>query len=94
MQLSQVVQENSATSEESAAASEELSSQAEILKKLVERFKVKKINNSNNAYINTETIYKFEQKPDMKKTEPGRDNEQKYGKSPKIILSDSEFGKY
>lgn len=40
-QISQVVQTNSATAEESAAASEELSSQAQIMKGLVERFKLK-----------------------------------------------------
>ena len=41
LQVSQVVQANSATSEESAAASEELSSQAEVLREMVSRFKVK-----------------------------------------------------
>lgn len=41
-QISSVVQTNSATSEESAAASEELSSQAQLLKTLVRRFKVRK----------------------------------------------------
>ena len=40
-QISTVVQTNSATSEESAAASEELSSQAQMLKNLVEHFKLK-----------------------------------------------------
>ncbi|MCL1843264.1 MAG: methyl-accepting chemotaxis protein [Defluviitaleaceae bacterium] len=39
-QISQVVQSNSAVSEETAAASQELSSQAEILKQLVEYFKL------------------------------------------------------
>ena len=39
-QVSSVVQMNSATSEESAAASEELSSQAEVLKALVDQFKL------------------------------------------------------
>jgi methyl-accepting chemotaxis protein len=39
-QISSVVQTNSATAEESAAASEELSGQAEIMKKLVEKFKI------------------------------------------------------
>ncbi len=39
-QVSSVVQMNSATSEESAAASEELSSQAEVLKNLVDQFKL------------------------------------------------------
>lgn len=41
MQVSQVVQTNSATSEESAAASEELSGQAEFLKKMVGKYKLK-----------------------------------------------------
>ena len=40
-QISAVVQTNSATAQESAAASEELSAQAQILKDLVGRFKLK-----------------------------------------------------
>ncbi len=40
-QISSVVQNNSATSEESAAASEELSSQAQVLRNLLEQFKLK-----------------------------------------------------
>ena len=40
-QISSVVQTNSATAQESAAASEELSSQSQIMKGLVERFKLK-----------------------------------------------------
>ena len=40
-QVSMVVQNNSATAEESAAASEELSSQAELLKEMVGRFKLR-----------------------------------------------------
>lgn len=40
-QISSVVQTNSATSEESAAASEELSGQAQMLKELVSRFKLR-----------------------------------------------------
>lgn len=46
-QISSVVQTNSATAEESAAASEELSGQAQLLKGLVSRFKLK------NAYTET-----------------------------------------
>ncbi|KGJ50625.1 MULTISPECIES: methyl-accepting chemotaxis protein [Paraclostridium] len=45
-QISEVVQTNSATSEESAAASEELSGQAQMLKSLIERFKLKSENGS------------------------------------------------
>ncbi|MEL7648491.1 MAG: methyl-accepting chemotaxis protein [Sedimentibacter sp.] len=41
MQVSQVVQANSATSEESAAASQELTEQAQMLKEMVGRFKLK-----------------------------------------------------
>jgi len=41
-QISTVVQSNSATSEESASASQELSSQADVMKGLVEVFKLKK----------------------------------------------------
>ncbi|TCL57868.1 methyl-accepting chemotaxis sensory transducer [Hydrogenispora ethanolica] len=41
-QVSQVVQTNSATSEESASASEELSSQAQLLKDLINQFKLRK----------------------------------------------------
>ncbi len=40
-QISSVVQTNSATAEESAAASEELSSQSQLMKGLVEKFKLK-----------------------------------------------------
>lgn len=42
-QISSVVQTNSATAEESAAASEELSGQAQLLKGLVSRFKLKNV---------------------------------------------------
>ncbi len=41
-QISDVVQTNSATAEESAATSQQLSSQAELLKNLVGRFRVKR----------------------------------------------------
>ena len=46
-QISEVVQTNSATSEESAAASEELSGQAQMLKSLIENFKLKDKNSKN-----------------------------------------------
>ncbi|MHC1723453.1 MAG: methyl-accepting chemotaxis protein [Aminipila sp.] len=47
-QISGVVQNNSATAEESAAASQELSAQADLLKNLVDKFK---IDNNSNAHI-------------------------------------------
>ncbi|MCD7908483.1 MAG: methyl-accepting chemotaxis protein, partial [Clostridium sp.] len=45
VQISSVVQTNSATTEESAAASKELSSQAHILKSLVGQFQLKNTEN-------------------------------------------------
>ena len=47
-QISEVVQTNSATSEESAAASEELNGQAQMLKSLIENFKIKNENKFKN----------------------------------------------
>ena len=47
-QISEVVQTNSATSEESAAASEELNGQAQMLKSLIENFKIKDENKLKN----------------------------------------------
>lgn len=49
-QISSVVQTNSASSEESAAASEELSSQAQVLRDLLEKFKLKDAGISGNIY--------------------------------------------
>jgi len=46
-QVSNVVQTNSATAEESAASSEELSSQAEVLKHMINTFKLKDLNKVN-----------------------------------------------
>jgi methyl-accepting chemotaxis protein len=41
VQIAQVTQSNTATAEQSAAASEELAAQAEVLKEMVQRFKLK-----------------------------------------------------
>lgn len=80
-QVSQVVQTNSATSEESAAASEELSGQADLLKELVEQFKLKGSGMS--------SMHSIKKEPQDRKIEMRTE----YSK-PQIILSDSEFGKY
>jgi methyl-accepting chemotaxis protein len=50
MQVSQVTQNNSATSEEVASASEELSSQAQLLKETVNQFKLKPVSGRYRAY--------------------------------------------
>lgn len=60
-QISSVVQTNSATAEESAAASEELSGQAQMLKDLVGRFKLKNNDRQLNVSKGTNVI-KTEQK--------------------------------
>lgn len=48
-QISSVVQTNSATAEESAAASEELSSQAQVLKTLISRFRLRKLDSASSS---------------------------------------------
>jgi len=104
MQVSEVVQNNSATSEESATASEELSSQAESLRRMVNEFKLKKINQSFSDKfedINPEVLKMLENMA-RKKNDGSRATEEnavehtpsKELKEKKIILSDNEFGKY
>jgi methyl-accepting chemotaxis protein len=79
--MSQVVQTNSATSEEAAAAAEELSSQAELLKSMVGKFRLKHAGAASKPKI---ADSKEAMSPKNDET-PG---------APKIILSDSDFGKY
>lgn len=98
MQVSQVVAQNSATSEESAAASEELSSQAEVLKDLVDKFRLKKNYAGNNNYFEEASpeVLKVLDKMSEKRTEQKHANKKRGsgGQKEAIILSDSEFGKY
>lgn len=54
-QISSVVQTNSATAEESAAASEELSGQAQLLKDMVGKFKLKNAESHTMKMTNTST---------------------------------------
>ena len=85
-QLSQVVQTNSATAEEGAAASEELSSQAELLKSMIAKFTLK-------TDIGVKTI----SKNPAAKSGGAADYKKAQNSSsakPKIVLNDSEFGKY
>ena len=89
MQVSQVVQTNSATAEESAAASEELSSQAELMRETVGKFKLKCDGRSINKYS--------ELSPEIIKMLEGmKEKTENIDKTPKtkIILNESEFGKY
>jgi methyl-accepting chemotaxis protein len=80
-QVSDVIQTNSATSEESAAASEQLSGQANILKEIIARFKLK--NQRQSARIEeTSPESGPEEAPEAAK------------KQPVINLSGAPFGKY
>lgn len=82
-QVSLVVQNNSATAEESAAASEELSGQAELLKQMVDRFKLNK-DSRNLMYGNMRQVAHLpESKGKMTSTS-----------NPQIILGDNDFDKY
>jgi methyl-accepting chemotaxis protein len=98
MQVSQVIQTNSATSEESAAASEELAGQADVLKDSVGKFRLKKsyANNSQYDELNPEVIQMLEKRFNQKKNTQVTGDKEKInsGNTARIVLSDSEFGKY
>lgn len=90
-QVSQVIQTNSATAEESAAASEELSSQAEILRDMVGKFKLKKGNSSYSEFEQS----RYSAKENYVKGDMGSYYRETSSQlKPKINLNDSEFGKY
>jgi len=98
MQVSQVVQSNSATSEESAAASEELSGQADLLKEMVSKFKLKSTDRSysKSEELSPEILKMIE---DMAEKKIGTETENIKGqigdkKKAKIVLSNKKFGKY
>jgi methyl-accepting chemotaxis protein len=99
MQVSQVVQSNSATSEESAAASEELSSQAQLLKEMVGKFKLKQNLRTYSRLdeISPQILKMLESMAEKKKGNPSSITESRDEAAPgrqKIALSDIEFGKY
>ncbi len=96
MQVSTVVQTNSATSQEAAAASEELASQAEILKDTVSRYKLKKnaVRKFSQDEISPEVMAMLEQMKKAAKGKADSDSFEERPGTPKIILSDNEFGKY
>ncbi|TWH49459.1 methyl-accepting chemotaxis protein [Sporomusa sp. KB1] len=101
MQVSQVVQTNSSTAEESASASEELASQAEILRNNVSKFQLKQTGRNIQATegLRPEVLRAIEIMLEKKKQ--GSKQEVRSGKNEavltareKIVLDDSEFGKY
>ena len=100
-QVSQVVQTNSATAEESASASEELSGQAEVMKENVAKFKLKHVSRSlqDGEGLNPDVLRAIESMIERKKqgAAPGaREGKPQPGLAGKgkIVLDDSEFGKY
>jgi len=102
-QVSQVIQTNAATAEESASASEELSSQADLLKKQVGKFTLKKREVNYSASIQSlspEILELLEEMlRDRKFMQLNGGEKTKHGSSrsnpkAKISLSDDEFGKY
>ena len=92
MQVSMVVQTNSATSEEAAAASEELSSQADILKQAVNRFKLKRTQMSRSQFdhLDADLLKMLSSGGQSRPTNRPAGNDRKI----KIDLSDQDFGKY
>lgn len=92
-QVSQVVQTNSATAEESASASEELSSQADMLKQMVNNFKLKDVKDmkfTNLDKMSPDIIRAIEEMIEKKNKIQASVSNSK----PKISLDDEEFGKY
>lgn len=100
MQVSQVVQSNSATSEESAAASEELSGQADLLREMVARFKLKKSGYTYGEHrkeeLSPEVIRMLESMGEKKRYNSFGSDEVRGETTSrvKINLSDNDFGKY
>ena len=78
-QVSQVVQNNAATAEESAASSQELSGQAELLKEMVGRFRLRKIQSLGGSEVKL-----------LGSKGKGPDHEE----IPQIILGENESDKY
>jgi len=103
-QVAQVVQTTSATAEEGASASEELSGQAELLKQMVDNFKLKKLKESKLTDIDKlspDIIHAIEEmigKNHAEKKYNTLDDSVKFitydAAKPSIDLNDREFGKY
>jgi methyl-accepting chemotaxis protein len=100
-QVSMVTQTNSATAEEGAAASEELSSQAELLKNMVTKFKLKRSASTIDSIedLSPDILKLIESVAQKKRAgSPKAINKEGRGETaaakPKIALSDHDFGKY
>ncbi len=103
LQVSEVVQSNSATSEESAAASEELSSQSVMLKEMVGKFKLRKLEDSYGRFNNkSHNVLKMldnfssgnTNEFNLQEGETEKGSRDSKWADKKITLTDREFGKY
>ena len=86
MQVSQVIQTNSATAEEGASASEELSGQAELLNKMVRKFKINTVSRRIDE-LDSETLNIINSLKNNTGYEEKASNKE-------INLKDEDFGKY
>ena len=101
-QVSEVVQTNSATAEESAAASEELSGQAEVMREAVGKFSLKRSGSGSRNWDRLTGM--TDHSKAVKRIKPqhkmGRQDDIGVAYKPlvapkaRILLDDSEFGKY
>ena len=92
MQVSSVVQANSATSEETAASSEELSGQAELLKEQIRLFKLTGQASQVSLYKGID--HSVDRMIDTIPKGQGIDKNGKLVSAKKIALNDNDFGKY
>lgn len=97
-QASQVVQNNSANAQEGAAASEEMAGQAEVLKDLVGRFRLKNsinLNETSKNNIDPELLRQVEEtlQDESRMRSDGNSKVPQYNESA-IILNDNDYGKY
>lgn len=101
-QVADVVQANTSTAEESAAASEELASQADLVREMIDRFKIKNNSNIANRYNNLEdkkikALESLFDKDDIEEDDNFKNGlNHNYMSSNKTFnsLDDKEFGKY
>ncbi|MCX7748311.1 MAG: methyl-accepting chemotaxis protein [Clostridia bacterium] len=93
-QVSQVTQTNSATAQESAAASEELSGQAELLKDMVSRFKLRRNTALQNIQDLSPDVLRMLENASSKRNMISTSKKGSVPPKFKISLDEQDFGKY
>ena len=94
MQVSQVTQTNSATAEESASASEELSSQADMLRNMVAKFKLRQGGGSESLESLRPDIIKMLESMSGNRSQDSSPSEKASNSKIQIHLDKNDFGKY